>query len=188
MYCGRGDGSDFSVEVDQVTLEPKPDTMSLNNMLRYETQNTRVFSPPIISQGPRKHSVQRQLWQPVELQARVWRRKRLAHSSGEHWDLSIGFLLVNGLSHPSVLVNGPSQSSHYWSIDFLNPPTSQIVNCPIIRGDTRVLFQSSSDQVFFKFFETVISSPTNGIFGKLWIRTSCFVILFGKTCWVTNGL
>ena len=26
-------------------------------------------------------------------------------------------------------------------------PTSQIVNCPIIRGDTRVLFQSSSDQV-----------------------------------------
>ena len=71
MYCGRGDGSDFSVEVDQVTLEPKPDTMSLNNMLRYETQNTRVFSPTIISQGPRKHSVQRQLWQPVELQARV---------------------------------------------------------------------------------------------------------------------
>ena len=36
MYCGRGDGSDFSVEVDQVTLEPKPDTMSLNNMLRYK--------------------------------------------------------------------------------------------------------------------------------------------------------
>ena len=93
-----------------------------------------------------------------------------------------GFLLVSRLSQSSLLANGPSQSSHYWSTDFLNPPTSQIVNCPIIRGDTRVLFQSSSDQVFFKFYGTVISSPTNGIFGKLWFRTSCFVILFGKTC------
>ena len=38
-------------------------------------------------------------------------------------------------------------------------PTSQIVNCPIIRGDTRVLFQSSSDQVnLTNFYKTRLTN------------------------------
>ena len=38
-------------------------------------------------------------------------------------------------------------------------PTSQIVNCPIIRGDTRVLFQSSSDQVnLANFYKTRLTN------------------------------
>ena len=38
MYCGRGDGSDFSVEVDQVIQQQKPSqlkAMSLNHMLKH---------------------------------------------------------------------------------------------------------------------------------------------------------
>ena len=38
--------------------------------------------------------------------------------------------------------------SKWGSTCFFQSSTTQIVNCPIIRGDTRVLFQSSSDQVF----------------------------------------
>ena len=162
--------------------------MSLNNMLRYETQNTRVFSPTIISQGPRKHSVQRQLWQPVELQTRVWRRKRLAHSSGENWDLPIWVpfgqqtfsILPFGqrtISILPLLVNRLSQSSHLPDCQLSDNPWGH-------QGSLPVVLRPGILQILW----TVISSPTNGIFGKLWIRTSCFVILFGKTCWVTNGL
>ena len=90
MYCGRGDGSDFSVEVDQVAtsgqmFRKNVDVSSLFLCLT-RLKIFRIlfwFLLLILCPGSRKHSVQGQLWEPVELQARVWCWKRLAHCAGD---------------------------------------------------------------------------------------------------------
>ena len=121
MYCGRGDGSDFSVEVDQVTTNLQ--------MLR---QNFDFFSFYFLAIGLLSSKGRGNTIFSADFGNML--------NCKPEYDAGIDLLTIQVilmLRQSLFSLPEPKYAFHL---------SIKIVNCPVIRGDTRVLFQSSSQQ------------------------------------------
>ena len=119
MNCGHGDGSDFSVEVDQVTTNLQ--------MLR---QNFDFFSFYFLAIGLLSSKGRGNTIFSADFGNML--------NCKPEYDAGIDLLTIQVIQ---IL-----QESFFQYRNQNTPFSIKIVNCPVIRGDTRVLFQSSSQQ------------------------------------------
>ena len=143
MYCGRGDGSDFSVEVDQVATSEQ--------LFRKNVDISFLFLCLTILKVFRKFVDFSSLFSAQGRGNTVFRANfgNLLNCKPEY-DAGKDLLTVQVI-HIFQLKKHIFESitvPNWEPTCFFQSSTTQIVNCPTIRGDTRVLFQSSSDQVF----------------------------------------